>query len=146
MNFSRILKFVFIAFLGLCISFQADAQEQEEKKSKKKKNKDKTEVSNDDEKSISYLSLADLLRRKAGVSVQGSGSNTKVTIRGGSGAAGTDPLYVLDRVPIGNSYSQAAGMVDVNDIANIDVLKGADAAQYGTRGMSGVIVITTKKN
>ncbi len=146
MNFSRILKFVFIAFLGLCISFQADAQEQEEKKSKKKKNKDKTEVSSDDEKSISYLSLADLLRRKAGVSVQGSGSNTKVAIRGGSGAAGTDPLYVLDRVPIGNSYSQAAGMVDVNDIARINILSGADASLYGTRGMSGVIEITTKKN
>ena len=141
MNFSRLLNFVFIALFGFCMVFQAEAQD---KKSKKKKKKDKTEVSNTDEKTVSYLSLADLLRRE-GVSVQGSGSNSKVAIRGGSGVSGTDPLYVLDRVPIGNSYSQAAGMVDVNDIARIDVLKGADAAQYGTRGMSGVIVIYTKK-
>ena len=142
MNFSRLLNFVFIALFGFCMAFQAEAQD---KKSKKKKKKDKTEVSNTDEITVSYLSLADLLRRKAGVSVQGSGSNTKVQIRGGSGAAGTDPLYVLDRTPIGNSYSQAAGMVDVNDIARIEVLKGADASQYGTRGMSGVIVIYTKR-
>ncbi len=143
MDISRLLKFVFIAFFGLCVAFQADAQDKKSKKKKKKK--DKTELSERNEKNTSYLSLADLLRRKPNVSVQGQGSGTKVQIRGGSGAAGTDPLYVLDRQPVGNSYSQIAGMVDVNDIARIDILKGAEAAQYGTRGMSGVIVITTKK-
>ena len=35
--------------------------------------------------------------------------------------------------------------VDPNDIASIDVIKdGAAAAIYGTRGSSGVILITTK--
>ena len=47
MNFSRLLKFVFIALFGFCMAFQAEAQD---KKSKKKKKKDKTEVSNTDEK------------------------------------------------------------------------------------------------
>ncbi|MDH3709759.1 MAG: Plug domain-containing protein, partial [Cyclobacteriaceae bacterium] len=117
MDISRLLKFVFIAFFGLCVAFQADAQD---KKSKKKKKNKKTEISEKDtNKTASYLSLADLLRRKPGVSVQGQGSSTKVAIRGGSGAHGTDPLYVLDRQPVGNSYSQVAGMVDVNDIARI---------------------------
>ncbi len=138
MNFSRIFKYVFVALLGLCIAFNADAQDNKEKKKKKKK-KEKTE------KSVTYLSLADLLRRQPGVAVQGSGSNAKVSIRGGGGISGVDPLYVVDRVPIGNSYAQVAGMVDVNDIANINVLSGADASQYGTRGNSGVIEITTKK-
>ena len=100
---------------------------------KKKKKKQKAE------KSVAYLTLADLLRRKPGVLVQGSGASARVSIRGGAGPSGTDPLYVIDRVPIGNNYSQAAGMVDVNDIANIRVLSGADASQYGTRGNSGVI-------
>lgn len=109
------------------------------KKKKKKKKKSKAE------KTVSYLSLADLLRRQPGVMVQGSGNNAKVAIRGGAGPSGTDPLYVLDRVPVGNSYAQVASMVDVNDIANINVLSGADASQYGTRGNSGVIEITTKK-
>ena len=142
MDISRLLKIFFIVVLAVGVAFQADAQD---KKDKKKKKKDKTEVSEKDDKTQSYLSLADLLRRKPGVTVQGQGSGTKVAIRGGGGISGTDPLYVIDRVPMGNSYAQVAGMVDVNDIARIDVLNGADAAQYGTRGMNGVIVITTKK-
>lgn len=142
MNLSRLLKFVFIAFIGLCLAVQAEAQDEESKKKKKKESK---ELSKEADNTVAYLSLADLLRRKAGVTVQGQGSSTKVFIRGGSGAAGTDPLYVLDRMPIGNSYSQIEGMVDVNDISRINILSGADAALYGTRGMSGVIEITTKR-
>ena len=144
MEISRLLKFTFIALFGLCMAFQAEAQEKKSKK-KKKKNKSTELTTKGDEKTTNYLSLADLLRRQAGVSVQGQGGSTRVQIRGGAGATGTDPLYVLDRVPVGNSYSQVAGMVDVNDIARINVLKGAEASEYGTRGMNGVIVITTKR-
>ena len=145
MDFSRLIKLLLVAVFGLSVALQAEAQDKKSKKKKKKK--EKTELSEGkDEKAASYLSLADLLRRQAGVSVQGQGTGTKVVIRGGSGVAGTDPLYVLDRVPVGNNYSQVAGMVDVNDIARINVLKGADASPYGTRGMNGVIEITTKKN
>lgn len=143
MDISRLLKFALIALFTVAVAFQADAQDKKSKKKKKKK--EKTELTEGKGKNNAYLSLADLLRRKPGVSVQGQGSGTKVQIRGGAGAAGTDPLYVLDRVPVGNNYAQIAGMVDVNDIARIDVLSGADASQYGTRGMSGVIMITTKK-
>ena len=147
MKFSTLLGLAFVLFLGLSISDNVYAQtgteptaEATDKKSKKKKKKKEKA-----EKSTAYLSLADLLRREPGVLVQGSGSSAKVTIRGGAGANFTDPLFVIDRVPVGNSYAQAAGMVDVNDIANVNVLKGADAQQYGTRGNSGVIEITTKK-
>ena len=150
MKLLKLSSLAFTAALLLCLSHQATAQEvapdetaieaDDKKSKKKKKKKDKAE------KSVAYMSLSDLLRREPGVLVQGSGNSTKVSIRGGAGASGTDPLYVIDRVPIGNSYSQAAGMVDVNDIANINVLKGADAQQYGTRGNSGVIEIYTKKN
>jgi len=55
-----------------------------------------------------------------------------------SGSA--EPLVVVDGI-IGASLSN----VDPNDIASIDVLKDASAAAiYGTRGASGVIVVTTK--
>ncbi len=55
--------------------------------------------------------------------------------------ANTEPLIVIDGV-IGGSLSS----VDPNDIASIDVLKdGSASAIYGTRGGSGVILITTKK-
>ena len=55
--------------------------------------------------------------------------------------ANTTPLVVIDGL-IGGSLQS----VDPNDIASIDVLKdGGAAAIYGTRGSSGVILITTKK-
>src|SRR5258706_4255086 len=55
--------------------------------------------------------------------------------------ANTGPLIVIDGV-IGADLRS----VDPNDIASMDVLKdGSAAAIYGTRGSSGVILITTKK-
>src|SRR5688572_26854456 len=54
--------------------------------------------------------------------------------------ANSEPLVVIDGV-IGGSLST----VDPNDIAAIDVLKDASAAAiYGSRGGSGVILVTTK--
>ncbi len=54
--------------------------------------------------------------------------------------ANSEPLIVIDGV-IGGSLNT----VDPNDIASMDVLKDASAAAiYGSRGGSGVIIITTK--
>jgi TonB-dependent starch-binding outer membrane protein SusC len=55
--------------------------------------------------------------------------------------ANTQPLIVIDGI-IGGSLDN----VDPNDIESITVLKdGAASAIYGTRGASGVLLITTKK-
>jgi len=55
--------------------------------------------------------------------------------------ANTSPLVVIDGLSGGD-----LGSVDPSDIENISVLKdGSAAAIYGTRGSSGVILITTKK-
>lgn len=55
--------------------------------------------------------------------------------------ASTEPLVVIDGVLGGNLNS-----VEPQDIESIDVLKdGSAAAIYGTRGASGVILVTTKK-
>ena len=55
--------------------------------------------------------------------------------------AQTEPLVIIDGVP-GGSLSN----IDPNDIETVDVLKdGSAAAIYGSRGSSGVILITTKK-
>jgi iron complex outermembrane receptor protein len=55
--------------------------------------------------------------------------------------ANTEPLVVIDGI-IGASLSN----VDPNDIEKIDVLKdGSASAIYGSRGSSGVIIVTTKK-
>lgn len=53
----------------------------------------------------------------------------------------TEPLIVIDGIPGANMKS-----IDPTDIVSIDVLKDASAAAiYGTRGASGVILITTKR-
>src|SRR5690554_2320031 len=51
------------------------------------------------------------------------------------------PIYVVDGVPIPN-----IGRLNPNDIESITVLKGANAAAlYGSEGVNGAIMITTKK-
>lgn len=89
---------------------------------------------------------AQLLQGKiAGLSIVAPQSNPNgsfdIRLRGLSTlGANTQPLIIIDGV-IGVELTS----VDPNDIASIDVLKdGAAAAIYGTRGSSGVILITTK--
>jgi TonB-linked SusC/RagA family outer membrane protein len=73
------------------------------------------------------------------------GSNKiDVVIRGvGSLNASTDPLYVIDGVPLTQAFFRN---LNQNDIETVSVLKDASATSiYGNRGSNGVIVITTKK-
>ncbi|MBF9220003.1 SusC/RagA family TonB-linked outer membrane protein [Hymenobacter ruricola] len=87
------------------------------------------------------------------------GSSSRITIRGNTSFFGENqPLFVVDGVPYDNSqtesenavvagasYSSRTADVDPNNIASINVLKGAAAAAlYGSRAAGGVIVITTK--
>lgn len=71
------------------------------------------------------------------------GEEMQITIRGlGSLGAGSQPLFVVDGFPIGNSLGQN---VNPADIESITVLKdAASTAIYGARGSNGVVLITTK--
>lgn len=72
----------------------------------------------------------------------GPGSNPKVIIRGVTTVNGTNPLYVVDGMPVGDNIN----FLNTNDIESMEVLKDASAsAIYGTRASNGVILITTKK-
>ena len=78
------------------------------------------------------------------VSTSGApGSAPTITIRGiGSYAASSQPLYVIDGVPM----EQGLATINPQDIESMSVLKDASAsAIYGNRGANGVIIITTKK-
>ncbi|MFD0792357.1 SusC/RagA family TonB-linked outer membrane protein [Mucilaginibacter litoreus] len=103
--------------------------------------------------------------RIAGVQVSSAsgepGAAATINIRGTSSIrAGTDPLYVIDGVPLDNSgtsggFDAGAGsssarnplaFLNPNDIENISVLKDASSqAIYGSRGANGVVLITTRK-
>ena len=109
-----------------------------------------------DAPNVSFDSM--LQGQAAGVQVANSnagvGSSAKVLIRGVSSiSAGTDPLYIVDGIPIsssvvGSTYTEANALSDINpaDILSIDILKDAAAtALYGSRAASGVIIITTKQ-
>ncbi len=79
------------------------------------------------------------------------GNSSTIRIRGTTSInASTDPLIVIDGVPISNvSVGGTANIlttINPNDVENITVLKDASAtAIYGSRGSSGVILITTKR-
>lgn len=92
-----------------------------------------------------YRTLADYLRKIPGINISGSENNQMVTVRGiSSFNSGIQPLFVIDGVVVGSSYSQANNMVNVRNIDYVRVLKGSDASIYGVRGGNGVILIVTK--
>lgn len=81
------------------------------------------------------------------------GSTSQIRIRGISSInAGSEPLYVVDGVPIMSgedayftNTNNPLASINPNDIANVTVLKDAAAASiYGSRAANGVILITTK--
>ncbi|MCF2445067.1 TonB-dependent receptor plug domain-containing protein [Dyadobacter sp. CY345] len=83
--------------------------------------------------------VLDMLQgRVAGVSVMGSGPNARVSIRGGR----NEPTFLLDGMPVDKELITS---LSVFDVESIDVLKGASAAIYGSRGGGGVISILTKR-
>lgn len=93
------------------------------------------------------LSLADYLRRVPGVMVQGGNGEVQIRIRGNlSFNTSSAPLFVIDGVRSGHSYSRIEGLVPVQNIHSIEVLKDSEAsAIYGMAGSNGVIVIRTNR-
>jgi TonB-linked SusC/RagA family outer membrane protein len=95
--------------------------------------------------------------RASGVSIitpnGGVGQAPVVRIRGVSSiTSGTEPLYVVDGIPIQTGNAAYLGntnaLADINpaDIQSIDILKDAAAAAlYGSRAANGVVLITTRK-
>ena len=84
------------------------------------------------------LSLADYLARLPGVFVDDRTYPPTVSIRGGR------PLFVVDGVPVGNTYASAANIVNPFDIHSVRVLKDpTDTVIYGRRAAHGVILIRT---
>jgi len=118
------------------------------------------EVKGDDISNSQETNIVNALSSKvAGINVVSSsgtpGASSKITIRGVSSfrADKQSPLFVVDGVPIDNSYSgsnyedYSNRAIDLNsdDVESITVLKGAAAAAlYGVRASNGAIIVTTK--
>ncbi len=84
--------------------------------------------------------------RTSGVRVTSSsgqpGAGATVRIRGTTTIGDSNPLYVVDGVPIEGGIDY----LNQNDVESIEVLKdAASAAIYGARAANGVIIVTTKQ-
>lgn len=85
------------------------------------------------------------------------GGGITMNIRGQTSlSASSEPLYVIDGVPIisedlsglfsGGQATNSLADLNPNDIASIEILKDASAtAIYGSRGANGVVLITTRR-
>jgi TonB-linked SusC/RagA family outer membrane protein len=90
------------------------------------------------------------------------GGSSKILIRGVNSLSGNNqPLFVIDGVPVegtdyndpetargaeGFDYGNLIQDINPDDIENISVLKGPNAAAlYGSRAANGVIMVTTKR-
>jgi TonB-linked SusC/RagA family outer membrane protein len=108
-----------------------------------------------------------LAGKVSGVVITGAGTqggSVNVRVRGFTSITGNNnPLYVVDGVPISNEgrggdpsgastlangrdFGSAISDINPEDVENISVLKGPNAAAlYGSRAANGVVLITTKK-
>ncbi|MGL4520687.1 MAG: SusC/RagA family TonB-linked outer membrane protein [Phocaeicola sp.] len=123
-----------------------------------------TELKGDELSKQAINPVAALQGKVAGVEISGSDGgmfgSTKILIRGASTLGGNNqPIYVVDGVILDNGIREASADWDANnadygnelknlnpdDFATVSVLKGAAAtALYGSRGLNGAVVITTK--
>lgn len=91
-----------------------------------------TIISSEEFEKYHYTSVFQILQGVAGVMILGN----EISIRGG----GT-PLVMIDNMEI--DASELNSLI-VDDIDEIVVMKGADAAIFGSRGGNGAILLTTK--
>jgi iron complex outermembrane receptor protein len=84
------------------------------------------------------------------------GGGISIRVRGPTSVdASSEPLYVIDGVPVGIANGAGGGLsagrnplnfINPNDIASITVLRDASsAAIYGANAANGVIIITTRR-
>ena len=98
-----------------------------------------------------YTTLGEAIRSVGGVQVIGGNTmagfnDANIALRGqGSLIGNTQPLYVVDNIPIGNDYNYANSIVHPTNIASIRIVKGTNAsAVFGEEGNHGAIIIRTK--
>jgi TonB-dependent starch-binding outer membrane protein SusC len=116
-----------------------------------------TSVSSDEFNTGRVVTPTELIQSKvAGVQVienNEPGGGTSIRIRGQTSInASSDPLIVVDGMPLGSSGGGLSGgrdplnFINADDIESITVLRDASAAAiYGANAANGVLLITTKR-
>jgi outer membrane cobalamin receptor len=97
------------------------------------------------EANYGYTNILEMLRKEPSLRITGPTSNPDIRVTGGgrSIAGSNEPLFVVDGAAVGRGYISVRN-IDVNMVESINVISGARAGKYGSRGGMGVIEITTK--
>jgi TonB-dependent SusC/RagA subfamily outer membrane receptor len=98
-----------------------------------------TKIDAQNHKFASYTNIYDMIRSEIpGVRIDGNG--TIYLMEPSSLINSNEPLIIVDGATVSNLDNIEPSMVK-----SIDILKGAAASIYGTRGSNGVILITLKR-
>ncbi len=106
--------------------------------------------------------LASLQGKVAGANITinsgAPGASTRIVLRGDARLGGSQPLIVIDGVPMANNsygstslnggsdWGNGLNAINPEDIEDISIIQGgAGTALYGSQGATGVVFITTKK-
>ncbi|MEI6737336.1 MAG: TonB-dependent receptor [Pseudomonadota bacterium] len=105
-----------------------------------------TIINREDIDAAAWVSLSDLLQRRAGVEIRttgGPGQPSSVFIRGANGA---HTLVLVDGQRIGSSTSGATALenIPLDLIERIEVVKGPQSGLYGSDAIGGVVQIFTR--
>ena len=107
-----------------------------------------TTIEGDDIDAGRNQSISEILMGKvSGVDVtELPGGGFRVRIRNSrSNMSGTEPLYVIDGMPVSTTNGALYG-INPREVESISVLKdAASTSMYGSRGANGVIIIKTKR-
>ncbi|KXI21158.1 TonB-dependent receptor plug domain-containing protein [Photobacterium sanguinicancri] len=107
-------------------------------------------ITSDQIKQEGATELYDALNHEPGVSVTGgAGRPQNITIRGMSG---NRIAIIKNGVKVGDGYGAAdlndvtgRNSFDLSNVKQIEVMKGASSALYGSGAIGGVVVVTTKQ-
>ena len=95
------------------------------------------------EKNKGNITLLQRIRQKNGVIVRGQVPIINKAANSFESSGSQEPLYVLNKQVIGNSFASVNEIVDSFNVKDITILTGSQASIYGTQGANGVILITT---
>lgn len=103
-------------------------------------------IKSDELTSLPVPSISDAMQgRAAGVQVISNGapgSDAIFRIRGTGTINNSNPLVVIDGIPVNGGLNQ----LNMDDVESLQILKDASAtAIYGSRGANGVVIVTTKR-
>lgn len=105
-----------------------------------------TSTADEKDSSTQKHSLIEYLRQIPSLNIMGSGSNVHVTVRGNRSFTGPNsPLYVINGVQVGHSFSEAESMVSIYDVKSVRLLNDREAmGRFGQSAGFGVIEILTE--